>query len=80
MYYHHGIYYGRRRVIHYSGLSANLIAKGQGKIEVTPLEMFRGESEIELVAQPPPDSIDQIIHRARVKTWRGQIFRFLEQL
>lgn len=36
-YQHHGIYYGRNQVIHYTGLSSNLIA---GKVCITSLEDF----------------------------------------
>ena len=46
IYYHHGIYYGWRRVIHYSGLSANLIAKGQGRIERTTLRSLRADRKL----------------------------------
>jgi Lecithin retinol acyltransferase len=46
-YYHHGVYVGWGRVVHYSGLSSGLLDKGP--IVRTRIDEFVGESKIEVV-------------------------------
>jgi hypothetical protein len=75
VYYHHGIYIGRRQVIHYSGLSNNLIDKGQALIVRTPLQEFAGESEIEMVEYTPPPALfskEKIVERAKKRVGEGK--------
>src|SRR5262249_33360744 len=62
LYYHHGIYEGRWRVIHYAGLSSGWM---KGPIARTTLEEFSGGSEIEVVEYENPFPRDEIINRAK---------------
>src|SRR5436190_22701420 len=75
-YDHHGIYVGRRKVIHYSGLSTNLFDKGS--IVLTTLEKFLlGESEIKVVAPPTTLSRDEIVAKAKERLGESKYNVFL---
>jgi hypothetical protein len=61
-YYHHGIYVGRGRVIHYAGLSSGI---EKGPITYTTFEEFADKSEVEIVEHKRPLPKDEIISRAK---------------
>lgn len=63
MYQHHGIYVGRRSVIHYSGWSSGIFKKGP--IEKVSIDKFIGDWEkIGIVEYEIEHNRDEIIQRA----------------